>query len=179
MHLLNFLPASFFRWCQHTWIARYQADSLWAFAIIETVHILGLTVLLGTLLAMDLRLLGLSMRRYPTEQVAKELHAYFETHTDEQVAKELTPLTLGALGLMVLTGIPMFMYQAIRYSTSMPFFIKMMFLLTAVSLHFTIHRKAILQDVNESSRLGKVSACLSLVCWLGVAFAGRAIAFVQ
>jgi len=163
MHLLNFLPATFFRWCQHTWIARYQADSLWAFAIIETVHILGLTVLLGTLLAMDLRLLGLSMRRYSTVQVAKEL----------------TPLTLGALGVMVLTGIPMFMYQAIRYSTSTPFFIKMVFLLSAISLHFTIHRKAILRDVNEDTRLGKVSACLSLMCWLGVAFAGRAIAFVQ
>lgn len=163
MHLLNFLPASFFRWCQHTWIARYQADSLWAFAVIETIHILGLTVLLGTLLAMDLRLLGLSMRRYPTGQVAREL----------------TPLTLGALGLMVLTGIPMFMYQAIRYSTSTPFFIKMMFLLVAVSLHFTIHRKAIGQGINENARMGKVSACLSLACWLGVAFAGRAIAFVQ
>ena len=163
MHLANILPPSFFRWCQHTWIAQYQADSLWAFAILETIHILGLTVLLGTLLAMDLRLLGVTMRRYSTEQVAREL----------------TPLTLGALGVMVLTGIPMFMYQAIRYSTSTPFFIKMMFLLTAVTLHFTLHRRAISREVGPDAGLGRLSACLSLMCWLGVAFAGRAIAFVQ
>src|SRR5579871_4783521 len=92
MHLAKFLPSDFFQWCQHTWIGRFEAESLWAFAIIETIHILGLTVLLGTLLVVDLRLLGLGMRRQSVPELSKEL----------------APLTLGALVLMIFTGVPLF-----------------------------------------------------------------------
>lgn len=162
MHLVNFLPPDFFRWCQRTWIGRYEAESLWAFAIIETIHILGLTVLLGTLLVMDLRLLGLGMQR----QSVRELSG------------ELAPLTLGALVVMIFTGVPLFLYEAVRLSTSGPFFYKMIFLLLAIIVHFTIHRKATGTAIGSEGSFGKLSACLSLMCWLGVALAGRGIAFI-
>jgi hypothetical protein len=163
MSLSYFLPHSFFLWCQHTRLGIWEANSLWAFAIIETVHILGLTVLLGTLLAVDLRLLGLGVRNLSAAQLSAEL----------------SPIILSSLVLMVCTGIPLFAYEALRLSTSRPFFVKMMFFLCAITLHFTLHRKTIVAGANDRVWLGKLSAYLSLFCWLGVAMAGRAIAFVR
>jgi hypothetical protein len=162
MHLASFIPPGFFRWCQHTWIGRFEAESLWAFAIIETVHILGLTVLLGTLLVVDLRLLGIAMRKQSVPELSREL----------------APLTLGALVVMICTGVPLFLYEAVRLSTSSPFFFKMIFLSLAIIVHFTIHRKATATSIHTGDQFGKMSACLSLICWLGVALAGRGIAFI-
>ena len=55
-----------------------------------------------------------------------------------ELSKELAPLTLGALVLMVCTGVPLFLYEAVRLSTSGPFFVKMVFLSLAIIVHFTI-----------------------------------------
>jgi hypothetical protein len=70
------------------------------------------------------------------------------------------------------------MSEAVKLSNSSPFFYKMIFLCCAVILHFTLHRKAISSGTTRGSGLGKLAACLSLLCWLGVALAGRAIAFL-
>ena len=58
--MIRFLPAAFFAWCHDSAISEWINDSTWAFAIIETFHILALTVLLGTIVALDLRLLHFS-----------------------------------------------------------------------------------------------------------------------
>lgn len=134
------------------------------FAIDETFHIMALGMLIGTLVIVDLRLLGLGMRRQSVSQLAGYL----------------APWTLLGVGLMVFTGVPLFMSEAVRLGKSSPFLFKMIFLLCAVTLHFTLHRKAIASSASTSqgSALGKLAACLSLLCWLGVALAGRAIAFL-
>jgi hypothetical protein len=51
-------------------------------------------------------------------------------------------------------------------------------LLCAVTLHFTLRRKAITSSTSQGSGLGKQAACLPLMCWLSVAVAGGAIAFL-
>ena len=79
---------------------------------------------------------------------------------------------------MIVTGVPLFMSEAVKLSGSSPFFYKMIFLVCAVTLHFTLHRKAIASSTRPGSGLGRLAACLSLFCWLGVALAGRAIAFL-
>ena len=135
---------------------------MWAFAIIETLHILALTVLLGTIIGLDLRLLGVRSRRQSTADLAREL----------------APYTLGALVLLIATGIPMFMSQAIRYSKSVSFLVKMTLLVLTIAFHFTIYRKVALAGVTERPRFGRLAASLSLMCWLGVALAGRGIAFL-
>jgi hypothetical protein len=134
------------------------------FAIDETFHIMALGMLIGTLVIVDLRLLGLGMRRQSVSQLAGYL----------------APWTLLGVGLMVFTGVPLFMSEAVRLGKSSPFLFKMIFLFCAVTLHFTLHRKAIASSTSasQSSALGKLAACLSLMCWLGVALAGRAIAFL-
>jgi hypothetical protein len=131
-------------------------------AVDETFHIMALGMLIGTLLIVDLRLLGFGMRR---QSVA-------------QVARTLAPWTLLSVALMIITGVLLFMSEAVRLSKSSPFLFKMIFLFCAVTLHFTLHRKAIASSTGQASGLGRLAATLSLMCWLGVALAGRAIAFL-
>lgn len=123
---------------------------------------MALGMLIGTLVIVDLRLLGFGMRRQSVSQLAGFLG----------------PWTLLGVASMIVTGIPLFMSEAVKLSGSSPFFFKMIFLVCAVTLHFTLHRKAIASSARQGSGLGKLAACLSLMCWLGVALAGRAIAFL-
>ncbi len=156
------LPDWFFALCENSWLGAWFKHSRWAFAIDETFHIMALGMLIGTLVIIDLRLLGLGMRR---QSVA-------------QLARYLAPWTLLGVALMILTGVPMFLSEAVRLSRSSPFLFKMMFLSCALTLHFTLHRKAIASSGGQVSGLDRVAASLSLMCWLGVALAGRAIAFL-
>jgi hypothetical protein len=162
MNLLRFIPYSFFRWCEAVWPGHWIREATWVFAITETIHIMVLTVLLGTIFVVDLRLLGLGLTRRPTSQLAKNL----------------MPWTLTSVVLMVLTGVPLFMSEATRLGQSGPFFYKMVFLVLALATHFTIFGASTKPGQPEGSGLGKLSACLSLFCWFGVALAGRAIAFL-
>ena len=155
-------PAWFFWQCENTLPGSWFKHAQWFFAIDETFHIMALGMLIGTLVIVDLRLLGFGMRR---QSVA-------------QLAGFLGPWTLLGVASMIVTGIPLFMSEAVKLSGSSPFFFKMIFLVCAVTLHFTLHRKAIASSTRQGSALGKLAACLSLMCWLGVALAGRAIAFL-
>ena len=62
----------FFRWADHTWISVMIRDSTWAFALIEVFHLFGLTLLLGTLTVLNLRLFGWGLGGYPLKSVASD-----------------------------------------------------------------------------------------------------------
>jgi hypothetical protein len=158
----SFIPGWFFALCENSWPGTWFKHSQWMFAIDETFHIMALGMLIGTLVIVDLRLLGLGMRRQSVSQLAGYLAQW----------------TLLGVGLMIFTGVPLFMSEAVRLGKSSPFLFKMIFLFCAVTLHFTLHRKAIASSPSQGSTLGKLAACLSLMCWLSVALAGRAIAFL-
>ena len=160
--MIQLLPGAFFAWCHDSWIGEWINNSVWAFAVIETFHIVALTVLLGTIVVLDLQLLGVRTRR----QSAQEL------------ASELRPYTNASLGLLVITGIPMFMSQAIRYSQSISFLVKIVLLALALLFHYTIFRRATTGTLVRGRRFDTVAASVSLICWLGVALAGRGIAFL-
>jgi hypothetical protein len=163
MNLLHFLPFSFFRWCENEIIGRMVEQSKWNFVILETIHIMVMAMFLGTIIIVDLRLLGFGMRR--------QLPA--------QLAKDLAPWTLTGMFLMIATGIPLFLSEATRLAGNRPLFFKMLFLLLALFIHFTIHRNATRFDSKYSNALNKVAAWLSLISWFGVAVAGRAIALTN
>jgi hypothetical protein len=156
------LPGWFFWQCENTLPGSWFKHAQWFFAVDETIHIMALGMLIGTLVIVDLRLLGFGMRRQSVQQVAGYL----------------APWTVLGVALMIITGVPLFMSEAVKLSRSSPFFYKMVFLICAVTLHFTLHRKVTAAGATQGSVLGKLAASLSLICWLGVALAGRAIAFL-
>jgi len=62
----------YFQWFETTTIGTAIKNSSWAFAVIESVHLLALAVIGGAVLMLDLRLLGLGLRRQPIPEVARE-----------------------------------------------------------------------------------------------------------
>ena len=73
------IPFSFFRWCEATLIGTWLKGSVWGFPIIETIHIMGLTVLLGSIVIVDLRLLNFGLRRRPVTEIANQFMIIDET----------------------------------------------------------------------------------------------------
>ena len=108
MNLLRFIPISFFKWCEFVWPGVWLKDATWVFAITETIHIMVLTVLLGTIFVVDLRLLGFGLKR----------------RSAAQLARDLMPWTLTSIILMALTGVALFMSEARRLSQKRTIFLQ-------------------------------------------------------
>jgi hypothetical protein len=161
MNFVHFIPASFFRSVQGSHLGTWMRSTHDAFAITETIHLLALSVLLGTIVATDLRLLGYGKRR----QSAAEL------------AGDLAPFTWTALVVMMTTGVLLVFPEAVRIGRSISFFYKMIFLSLAILIHLTIYRKATRPGGPQDGWFGKLAGAFSLVLWLGVAVSGRAIAY--
>jgi hypothetical protein len=162
MILLQLFPLSFFQWCQQTSIGLYVEHSMWVFAVTETIHIVCLSILLGATLLLDLRLLGKGMTR---ESIMTLSHT-------------VRPWIWSAFAGLVVTGIIMFNSEAVKMSRNRGFFFKVIFLLLAVLFQLTIHRRVTGSKAAEGTGTARLAASLSLCCWLGVALAGRAIAFL-
>jgi len=137
--------------------------SAWAFAGLEVVHLFGLTILLGSIIMLTLRFMGLTMREHPIGQVAREMGAG----------------TVLGLTIVVLSGVLMFVSGAARYSVSSPFQFKMICFLAANIVHFTLYFKVTRsKEYRSTPRWVKVMGVLALLLWIGVGTAGRAIAFI-
>lgn len=147
----------FFRWLGSLPVAGKINDSEWLFPVIESVHITGLAVLVGTIAIVDFRLLGLTLRDRPVSQIAAALKFW----------------TLAGIVIMLTTGPLMLSAEPERGYGNPAFAFKMSCLLLALVTHYTIHRRA----TRPGQVDGKFAACLSLLLWTGVIFGGRAIAF--
>jgi hypothetical protein len=150
----------FFRWADHTWVSQWIRDSTWAFAFIEVFHLFGLTLLLGTLTVLNLRLFGWALGGYPLKSVAADA----------------LPWTFVGMAVSIASGILLFLSEAMKCYASLPFFLKMGFLAAALLLTFTFHRHLAKAD-EPSPMVSKCAACVSIALWFGVGLAGRAIAF--
>jgi hypothetical protein len=137
-------------------------NSQWAFAAIESVHLLGLAVIGGAVLVVDLRLLGLGLRR---QRLA-------------DIARDAQPVLIGSLIVMLVSGFALFASEAVKCYYSTPFWVKMTSLLLAITFTFTVRRKVALSDEREVRPIWlKLVALLSLAFWFGVGAGGRWIGF--
>ena len=154
----------FFQWCDATTIGQWIRDSTWLFPIIETFHILALTVLFGTVLVIDLRLMGAGLRGQPVAVIARHLR----------------PWLRGSLAVILVSGILLFLSEAMKCYGNDGFRFKMAALFLALTFQFTVFRY-VTSPAGEARvwPVGKKAAALvSMVLWLGVGIGGRAIGFV-
>lgn len=141
-------------------------ESLYLYAWIETTHVLTLTVFLGMLFVIDLRMLGLAFVEVPASRVAASLDR---------------PMLLG-FTVMVVTGLLLYYAIPVRTTQSLWFRIKVVLMVAAGvnALLFRARLKAAHgvwdQDRRAPRRL-RVGAGLSLALWAGVVVCGRAIAY--
>ena len=151
-----------FQWCYDTWIGATIRESTWLFPLIEAFHLVGLGLTAGTVLTVDLRLLGVGLNRQSAAQLWASVQPWF----------------LGSVCLMFVTGILLFMSEAIKCYYSFAFWIKMTSLLLALVFAFTIRRHVVRTGPTSGARQqGRLTALTSLVLWFGVAWGGRWIGF--
>ena len=140
-----------------------ESDNL--FPMIESVHVLGIALMAGTLITVDLRVLGAT---FPHEPVRR-------------IAETLLPYTWAGFVLMVATGLPLFAAESVKLINNPAFRIKLMLLalagINALLFHLTVYR-----NVDAWGRSGtspptaRLLAGISALLWLSVIVSGRLIA---
>ena len=157
---MSLLP--FFEWCENTAVGEAIRLSRWLFPVIESFHLLALALIGGAVLVVDLRLLGLGLRRQPVAQLARDAQ----------------PWLVGGLVLMVASGILLFTSEAIKCYYNAAFWTKMTFLLPAMVFTFTVRRKvAAAEEARVRPLWSRLVALVSLTLWSVVGAAGRWIGF--
>jgi hypothetical protein len=137
-------------------------DVAWLFPCVETVHLLALGLLGGTVLMVDLRLCGAVLRQEPVSRLARDVE----------------PWMIGGLVAMLISGLPLFFSEALKLYSNGPFRMKMILLVLAVIYTLTARRRVVLGDQPPSPIRGRMAALISLALWSGVGFCGRAIGFL-
>jgi hypothetical protein len=152
----------FFQWCESTALGTAIRMSPWAFAVIESVHLLGLAVIGGAVLLVDLRMLGFGL----TNQRIAEL------------ARAVFPWLVGSLVVMLLTGVALFLSEPLKCYDSRAFWVKMISLGLAMLFTLTIRRRVTMADETRVRPIWfKLVALVSLALWFGVGGGGRWIGF--
>jgi hypothetical protein len=142
-----------------------SAGSEWLFPIVETLHVLTLTVVFGSIVMVDLRLVGLTERGSSISRL-----------TDETL-----PWTWTAWVLSAITGTLLFMSKAVTYYGNFQFRMKFVFMaLAAVNMlifHFGAYRKVAQWDTAVPPTSARIAGALSIGFWVAVIFFGRWIGF--
>jgi hypothetical protein len=157
-------PASsgpLWEWLQNTPVAETIQNSHVLLPAIEILHLLGLMLLVGTVWAVDVNLLGIGMRR----------------QQGSRIAQELLPWTWAGLIMLLITGPLLFMSDAEKISMNSVFPVKMALLVVATVFHFTIYRKAATGAYPSHSIKAKLAGGVSLLLWVGTGFAAKAMDF--
>ncbi|HWE53363.1 MAG TPA: DUF6644 family protein [Bryobacteraceae bacterium] len=157
---MGILP--FVTWLDGSALARGIRDSRVLFPAIEACHLLGLAVLGGCVLIVNMRLLGMGLRGQSAAEVARDVR----------------PFMLGSLGVMLVSGFLLFSSEALKCNDSPAFWVKMSCLGLAIVATFTIQDRAIRAADRSSAALSvKLAALISVILWAGVGISGRWIGF--
>jgi hypothetical protein len=130
--------------------------------ILQTIHLLGVAIIMGSAVMLSLRILGIACRRQQLQEMAGRLFPWF----------------LAALPVMLLSGLPFFLARPQRYLTNPIFGYKFVFLFLALAATFLLCywcREKRMQD----GVIIKLVAVLSVSAWIMTAMAGRWIAYVD
>jgi Family of unknown function (DUF6644) len=140
-------------------------NSLYLFPLIESVHVIGLTIVFGTILIIDLRLLGLASTQRSFTAIASDVFKW----------------TWLAFVVTVTTGGLMFITNAGTYYNSSYFRAKMVLLalsgLNVLVFERTARRSVHVWDRKTAPPAGRAVAALSLVIWITVIVLGRWVGF--
>ena len=138
-------------------------DSQYGMPLVQSVHLVGLTMLLATVFVLNLRIAGVAMRESSLDWLGQQLR----------------PWMLAGLAVVLLSGALIFIATPEKYLASNPFRVKMAALALAMLFQYGVLRRLAAPGRAPGSRAGRVVvAALSLTLWFTVGWAGRAIAFI-
>jgi hypothetical protein len=151
-------------WLQNTPLVLWLYGSNWAYPPVQATHFTGLSLWIGTNVALDLRLLGLGKGR----------------QTIAELSDALFILNWAGFAIAILGGFLLFSVSATGYVANPAFRIKLGILLpVALLLHIVNQRQArVWSQAAETPVLAKVAGLAELLLWLSVAIAAVSIPFV-
>jgi hypothetical protein len=154
-------------WIRGTALSDFvNTNGLWLWPLSESIHFLGVSLLIGTVGLFDLRMLGM----------AKGLSLTGLHRT----------IKLGITGYILnfFTGVLFFSSAPDQYMYNSAFLFKLLFMAIAgVNILFfytmVFHRIKVLEPGEDAPLSGKIIGAVSLLCWIGVMSAGRLITFYR
>ncbi len=153
----------FYMFAENSPLGAWVRSYTYAFSLIQVVHLLSMTMLLGTILTVNLRLLGVAMTSRSVSEVADGVRSWS---------------TAGYI-VTVITGFAMFSSEAIKMSDNSMWSYKISFLFVALILQFTMYRTMTKPGRAEKNPiLAKLTAVLSILLWFAVGMSARTIAFI-
>jgi hypothetical protein len=132
----------------------------WAFPLAECIHIVFFAMAIGTVMIVDLRLLGLA----------------FPKQTPAKLAQDTWMYTLIGLAVTVLAGMTLFVSDPRMYTHNPSFRFKVMALLAAIIYHYTVHHKVV--SSNSSAGVNAVAGAISVLLWVSVVVSGIFIGLI-
>ena len=158
--------ARFLQWLYETHFSDFMRESLWAEPIVETIHVLTLTLFLGFAVMLDMRLLGVVLKKRRMSEVLAQFN----------------PWLFGGFAVMIVTGVLLFCGDPISFWTTTFFKVKMIMLVLAglnvLIFNATIGRKVAQWDTDpKTPGAAKLAAIVSLTLWVLIIAAGRGIAY--
>lgn len=150
----------FFEWCESTSLGLAVRESVWLFPVIESVHLLGLCLLGGAVLVVDLRMLGAGLTRTPLALLARQLR----------------PWLVAGVAVMIATGVPLFLSESVKCYYSQAFWVKITTLPVALLFTFAVRQRVAMSE-RTTAPVAALTGAASLALWFTVAAAGRWIGF--
>jgi putative copper export protein len=152
-----------FKWHDGSWLGETISNSIWLFPAVETIHILAMAIMFGGLLVLNLRMMGISMKRQPLPLLASTL----------------MPFVNWGVVIMLLSGYAMFASGPLKYYTNDGFKFKMVALVLVLVFQYTMYKSLLKKDDPQRSAAASFGVALvSFGLWFLVGAAGRAIGFV-
>jgi hypothetical protein len=153
-------------WLNETAFSTHLRESDWTFSLIETVHVLSIAVMAGTIAIVDLRLMGVLFRQQRVSQLTVQV----------------TPVTWTGFVLMVLSGILLFVAQPEKNAANPAFQAKAVLLVLAglnlIVFHRLVFRGVAAWDERPKPPLAvRLSGGASLALWTTIIVLGRLIAY--
>ena len=153
---------SLYDWINTTSLSMWLQESTYVFPVVEVVHLMGITILLGAAIIVCLRLWGMGMQRPPSE-----------------LQEGLAVWTWVGLTIVIGTGLILTIAEPIKLSANAAFPFKLMFLGLGLLLHFFGYLRILRPGrAEQSPGMAKFVGAGIMICWFGAGVMGRAIGFV-
>lgn len=155
---------SFFEWLQFTPVASFVAETLWAYPLLETLHTMGMALLIGALGLINLRVLG------------------YKPQLPMLGTRDLLPLAWAGFAVNALSGTLLFVSDPVYFWESYTFRIKLTLIVLAGINAYLLGRGVFREarttgrDVVPSKAMRWVAGS-SLAFWMGAIIAGRLLAY--
>jgi hypothetical protein len=152
-------------WMQSTWINQLAVGYAWSWPTLESLHFIGMTLLFGAIIIMDLRLLG------------------FEKASSVIATDHLVPIAFTGFGINLISGIIFCFGDPHRYAINISFQLKMLLVFLA-GLNFLFYKFKVEPKVinlgpgEDTPPIAKFVGAASHILWLGVLSYGRLIPYL-